>query len=45
MFALEPEAASVYCRSEFSSNSLEATTVDFPPGTRYMIVDAGGKVY
>ena len=47
LFALEPEAASVCCRNlEFkhlSEESEENNDMDFPPGTKYMIIDAGGN--
>ncbi|XP_053387922.1 heat shock 70 kDa protein 12B-like [Mercenaria mercenaria] len=43
--ALEPEAASIYCRYlsvETSVNSTELTLQRFREGKRYMVVDAGG---
>ena len=48
VIALEPEAASLYCRtlpaSTFSSNKESTETkATFEPGTKYLVVDAGGK--
>ena len=52
MIALEPEAASLFCRdkklSEFvtergSSSSFENNLAE--PGTHYMVVDIGGGLY
>ena len=48
--ALEPEAASLYCRtlpdSTFSSNKeTSETKPSFEPGTKYLVVDAGGKAF
>ncbi|XP_053398855.1 heat shock 70 kDa protein 12A-like isoform X2 [Mercenaria mercenaria] len=43
--ALEPEAASIYCRHlsiEATFNYTGASVSSFKPGTRYMILDAGG---
>ncbi|KAK3599539.1 hypothetical protein CHS0354_006674 [Potamilus streckersoni] len=46
LIALEPEAASIYCRYiplEIKSSDGGTTVVSFSPGTRYIVVDAGGK--
>ena len=44
IIALEPEAASYHCRTlpvnQFSVRSRESPT--FPPGTKYVLLDAGG---
>ena len=48
MFALEAEAASIYCKSlrmnKFQGESFDGD-VFMPPGTVYAIVDAGGMYY
>ncbi|KAH3820948.1 hypothetical protein DPMN_122700 [Dreissena polymorpha] len=46
--ALEPEAASIYCRHIKMSREENSTGADistFQPDTRYLICDAGGKGY
>ena len=47
VIALEPEAASLYCRGldieHFVSGDGEVKSVSFKPGTNYMVIDAGGK--
>ena len=43
--ALEPEAASIYCRHlpiETSTNETKLSIASLPVGTKYMILDAGG---
>jgi hypothetical protein len=49
LIALEPEAASLHCRHladtdfvGYKDNNLSKPT--FEPGTKYLVVDAGGKV-
>lgn len=39
LLALEPEAAALYCR-ELQDHML---TLAFEPGTKYMVLDMGGK--
>ncbi|KAH3779866.1 hypothetical protein DPMN_157674 [Dreissena polymorpha] len=44
--ALEPEAASIFCRHTNMQRSETSSSVDmskFPPGTRYAVCDAGGR--
>jgi hypothetical protein len=48
LIALEPEAASLYCKQlpaeTFLGNAEEQMAKpNFEPGTKYLIVDAGGK--
>jgi hypothetical protein len=43
--ALEPEAASIFCRHLSVEKRIDTTNVciaSFPAGTRYMVLDAGG---
>ena len=45
MLALEPEAASIYCR-EVPVNQIKGhskDTMQFDVGAEYIIIDAGGK--
>ena len=44
--ALEPESASLYCRSVKTCRAQEAGAglSNFPVGTRYMVLDCGGTV-
>ena len=46
VIALEPECASLYCRrlkcAEFI-NEPEEDTIAFVPGTKYLVIDCGGK--
>ncbi|KAL3862550.1 hypothetical protein ACJMK2_008510 [Sinanodonta woodiana] len=45
LIALEPEAASIYCRHiplEVKSSDGRTSIVPLSPGTRYIVVDAGG---
>ena len=45
VIALEPEAASLYCRRLNIVSFIEDETVDgFPEGTKYLVIDAGGKL-
>ena len=44
--ALEPEAASVYCRYlplEATNQEQSSAISDFQVGTKYMVIDAGGE--
>ena len=47
VIALEPEAASLYCRrleiDHFICGEGGAKSANFKPGTNYMVIDAGGK--
>lgn len=49
LIALEPEAASVYCREkkmrDFSSERGDASVSDVfaRPGSRYLVIDIGGN--
>lgn len=47
VIALEPEAASLYCRtlsvSTFLSTGDDTTKPSFESGTKYLVVDAGGN--
>ena len=47
ILALEPEAASIYCKNLPVDRTLSTggrSTLDaFAPGTQYLILDAGGK--
>jgi hypothetical protein len=47
MLALEPEAASIYCKNipvDRTLSSGRKSTLDaFAAGTQYLILDAGGK--
>lgn len=48
ILALEPEAASLYCKylqtekTQVDGNKTEI--VPFQPGTRYLVLDLGGKI-
>lgn len=44
ILALEPEAASIYCKSLPAENFEEDTntTNTFKPGSKYLVLDAGG---
>ena len=45
MIALEPEAASLYCRYLPIKKGDEGNSlVSFQPGTKYIVLDAGGTV-
>ena len=48
MVCLEPEAASMYCRqieiANFSMGSAQQMQLLQVPGTKFMVVDAGGKI-
>ena len=41
LIALEPEAASIYCKHQLEKSSIKP----FATGSRYVILDAGGNVY
>lgn len=43
IIALEPEAASIYCR-RFPAEKLEGANTVHPlqPGSKYLVLDAGG---
>jgi len=46
MLALEPEAASIYCKHlpvERLVSGDKSALGAFSPGTKYLILDAGGK--
>lgn len=47
VIALEPEAASLHCRTlsfgKFMSGGDPGTRPSFEPGTKYLVVDAGGN--
>lgn len=46
IIALEPEAASIYCKSLTDGNFKEDTNTVYPlqPGSKYLVLDAGGKI-
>lgn len=48
LIALEPEAASIYCK-HLPVNKVEGdfkkTLDSFSPGTKYLVLDAGGNVF
>ena len=43
--ALEPEAASLFCRQipVEKSNQCKGSLSSFKPGSKYMVLDAGGR--
>ena len=47
LIALEPEAASLFCRgldlNNFITGASNVTAASFGPGTRYLVIDAGGN--
>lgn len=51
LIALEPEAASIYCREkkmrEFTSERGDASVSDVfaRPGSKYLVIDIGGKIH
>ena len=49
IIALEPEAASLYCRTLGADKFLDMSATDgemaMKPGDKYMIVDCGGKKF
>jgi hypothetical protein len=45
MIALEPEVASLYCRYlPVQKHDEENSLVAFKPGTKYVVLDAGGNL-
>ena len=48
VIALEPEAASIYCRSldvnQFIEPSGQQSSPSFREGTKYLVIDAGGNM-
>ena len=47
LIALEPEAASIYCKHIDLANfvGMSANFKPFASGARYIILDAGGNIY
>ena len=46
LIALEPEAASFYCRTlSVHEFAMSTSKPGFPSGTKYVIVDAGGESF
>lgn len=45
--ALEPEAASVYCQylNSVKEDTLSPSLGVVKPGTKYMVIDLGGKIF
>lgn len=45
IIALEPEAASIYCQYVKTKDISDPKLTLSSPGTQYMVVDLGGRVY
>lgn len=43
--ALEPEAASMYCQYVAKEDTLSPTLGVVKPGTKYILIDLGGKMF
>ena len=45
MIALEPEAASLFCRRlDLTQFQCDQSDISFTPGTKYLVIDAGGEL-